>query len=848
MVKTLEIGLSISRNRNLSRFREIWRFMKSIILLIAILSVSIATQAQQTAQTQTLNEFAQSKRPFAVEDLLKIETIGKTQISPDGDLIAVEIMRSLINHRFYWDNQLDGKDRSDIFFLSVEKNELRQITFGNKDGTGSWFSSWSPKGNFLAFLQSDGENVRLKVWNRKQNKANYLSKRGVELRLNALGEPFPFRPYRWLDDEHLLTTLLPANEVSSYYNYGIRSQREASRLWKNATEGKIPTSIILKNPLDEENVASKVLGEFVMINVVNGKITKLLDNNVKNLLVSPDGKYLAVLAEIPGRSGESGKSLNQRRTMTRFGIIETKSPFRIRWFDEIGKPEINFDIFDHRWSPNGKYLIVKGLNKENKPTLFQIEILNGTVKEISPASLTVQQAIWTPENQILIYGTSVTDKRPHWWLENSEKVWKNLTENMENVPSNLFLENESLMGLSGGKLWSFKEKGFFPLTIPNATNLGNIAWLPQEQRYGIITDGIVIRTQKENALEYFYLKSQKIQQLLSTSSGVSLVNYSPKHNLAIYHGNREDGQYLWISKNGKPLEKRIHLNSYLKEVEEGEKQFIEYQHPNGNKYNALLVLPPNYRKGTRLPLIVIPYGGDIIRNKFFYDKHSPYTGNTQLIVSQGYAVLVPSIPLSTGPSDPFLDIPKGVMPAVDRAIELGFADANRLGLFGHSYGGYSVNSLISQSNRFKVAISSAGITNLTSIYGTFDARDRYSPTDFQFPPGIRNNENGQFRMGGTPWDEADRYVRNSPISFVKQIETPLLLIHGDIDFVPIQQSEELFLSLARLNKPVQLIRYSGEGHFPTSPANVRDVWKHIFIWLEKYIGNPQKQKGVGNLN
>jgi dipeptidyl aminopeptidase/acylaminoacyl peptidase len=137
---------------------------------------------------------------------------------------------------------------------------------------------------------------------------------------------------------------------------------------------------------------------------------------------------------------------------------------------------------------------------------------------------------------------------------------------------------------------------------------------------------------------------------------------------------------------------------------------------------------------------------------------------------------------------------------------------------------------------------------LTSIYGTFDARDRYSPTDFQFPPGIRNNENGQFRMGGTPWDETDRYVRNSPISFVKQIETPLLLIHGDIDFVPIQQSEELFLSLARLNKPVQLIRYSGEGHFPTSPANVRDVWKHIFIWLEKYIGNPQKQKGVGNLN
>ena len=156
--------------------------MKPIILLIAILSVSIVARAQETVLTQTWKEFAQPKRPFTVEDLLKIETIGKTQISPDGELIAVEIMRSLINHRFYWDNQLDGKDRSDVFLLSVEKKELRQITFGNKDGTGSWFSSWSPKGNFLAFLQSDGENVRLKVWNRKQNKANYLSKKGVELR------------------------------------------------------------------------------------------------------------------------------------------------------------------------------------------------------------------------------------------------------------------------------------------------------------------------------------------------------------------------------------------------------------------------------------------------------------------------------------------------------------------------------------------------------------------------------------------------------------------------------------------------------------------------------------------
>ena len=90
-------------------------------------------------------------------------------------------------------------------------------------------------------------------------------------------------------------------------------------------------------------------------------------------------------------------------------------------------------------------------------------------------------------------------------------------------------------------------------------------------------------------------------------------------------------------------------------------------------------------------------------------------------------------------------------------------------------------------------------------------------------------------MGGPPSQDLERYLRNSPITQAGRVTTPVLIVQGDLDYVPIQQGEEFFTALYRQNKPADFVRYWGEGHVLESPANIEDVWKRIFAWLERYL-------------
>jgi len=184
--------------------------------------------------------------------------------------------------------------------------------------------------------------------------------------------------------------------------------------------------------------------------------------------------------------------------------------------------------------------------------------------------------------------------------------------------------------------------------------------------------------------------------------------------------------------------------------------------------------------------------------------------------------------------DPMLRFPEGVLPAVDKLIEMGVADPDRLFLMGQSFGGYSTYGLVTQTQRFKAAISLAGLSNLISLYAQFDARRRYTgnPQENLFSMALA--EGAQGRMGNPPWKDLGRYIRNSPIFYVDRVKTPILIIQGDVDYVAMQQGEEFFTSLYRQGKRAKFVRYWGEGHALQSPANIRDMWKQIFAWMEEF--------------
>jgi dipeptidyl aminopeptidase/acylaminoacyl peptidase len=122
-----------------------------------------------------------------------------------------------------------------------------------------------------------------------------------------------------------------------------------------------------------------------------------------------------------------------------------------------------------------------------------------------------------------------------------------------------------------------------------------------------------------------------------------------------------------------------------------------------------------------------------------------------------------------------------------------------------------------------------------SFYGQFDPRLRYEAAPHHVPFQMSQAESGQLRMGGPPWEDGGRFVRNSPLTYVDRVTTPLMIIQGDQDFVPMAQGEMFFSALNRQQKRATMVRYWGEGHLVESPANILDMWTRIFAWFDEFL-------------
>jgi dipeptidyl aminopeptidase/acylaminoacyl peptidase len=161
-----------------------------------------------------------------------------------------------------------------------------------------------------------------------------------------------------------------------------------------------------------------------------------------------------------------------------------------------------------------------------------------------------------------------------------------------------------------------------------------------------------------------------------------------------------------------------------------------------------------------------------------------------------------------------------LMKAVDHMIGLRYVDPNRMGAAGASFGGYMVNWIEGNTDRFKCLISHAGVFNLTSMYGATE--------ELWFP---------EWEFMGTPWLNRDMYERWSPHRLAQNFKTPLLVIHGELDYrVPVGEGFQLFTYLQRLNVPSKMLYYPDEGHWIVKPKN-SELWYKTFLdWLGHYLG------------
>jgi dienelactone hydrolase len=255
------------------------------------------------------------------------------------------------------------------------------------------------------------------------------------------------------------------------------------------------------------------------------------------------------------------------------------------------------------------------------------------------------------------------------------------------------------------------------------------------------------------------------------------------------------------------------------------RRLVDYTSRNGDKLQAALFLPANYQPGKAYPTVVYIY-------EHLSDGLNRYTPpvaggfNKSFYTSHGYAVLMPDINYKI--NDPGISSVACVVPALEAAIATGVVDKTRVGLQGHSWGGYQTAFLITQTNAFKAACAGAPLTNLISMYSSV-----YWNTGSANQP-IFESSQGRFTSGY--WDNLEAYMRNSPVFHAQKVQTPLLLLHNDKDgAVDFTQGIEYFNTLRRLQKPVVMLQYKGENHGVSRPANRKDYTLRMKEFFDHHL-------------
>jgi dipeptidyl aminopeptidase/acylaminoacyl peptidase len=254
---------------------------------------------------------------------------------------------------------------------------------------------------------------------------------------------------------------------------------------------------------------------------------------------------------------------------------------------------------------------------------------------------------------------------------------------------------------------------------------------------------------------------------------------------------------------------------------------MRWKSKDGLEIEGVLRLPFGYTAGTRVPMLTSLHGGPT--GAALESFPIPRTYPTQLFLDAGFAVFEPNFrgSINYGPkfrsrsieAQGFGDM-ADIMTGIDTLVDQGIADPDRLGVMGWSYGGYLSAWIVAHSGRFKAASIGACSTDWVSWYA----------------PSIANKESAPEVMweyfGGAPWDRLDVYNRHSTRAFLKDIKTPSLVQHGELD---IDSGPEVYVALRDLNVPVSYVTYPREGHGIAEPAHQRDLMRRNLEWFEKWI-------------
>jgi len=261
--------------------------------------------------------------------------------------------------------------------------------------------------------------------------------------------------------------------------------------------------------------------------------------------------------------------------------------------------------------------------------------------------------------------------------------------------------------------------------------------------------------------------------------------------------------------------------TFLRSIRLGQTYDATFASADGTEIESFFYLPPGYQEGMRYPTLLRIHGGPVSQysHSFNFEAH--------LLAAKGYVVVTPNPRGSSGYGQAFSHAIwadwgnkdyQDVLAAVDHAIEEGWADSERLGVGGWSYGGILTDHVITKTDRFEAAITGASEFLYVTNYG----HDHYQ---LQWEKEL-----------GLPWESRETWERISPFNQVDKITTPTLVMGGESDWnVPINNGEQLYQALRRMGRVTQLVVYPGQSHGLSVPAYQVDRYERYLKWYDKYV-------------
>ena len=522
---------------------------------------------------------------------------------------------------------------------------------------------------------------------------------------------------------------------------------------------------------------------------------------VSGFRFSPDGKRLLLTAtDQPSKDEEERKKVKDDTL-----VIDRDIKMTHLWLFDLDKKEEkrltegDYTVSDPQWSPDGTQIsyTTRPTPKADDGDLDNVWILtiaNGEKKKITGDDASSQNARWSPDGKWIAYNCSERGAVSIDFLcliQPQGGTPRQLTANFELA--------------TGTPVWSRDGK-----TIYFSTNTREAV----EVYSANVTSGAVTQLTKRGGSTVLSEISRDGKTLLGTVSSA----------------NRPTEIYVATELSN--LRTVTDHNAWLNDYSLATSEVVKWKSKDGTEIEGVLTKPVGYESG-KAPFLLNPHGGPTGASL------NNFNGTVQVLAANGFAVLQPNFRGSTGKGLAFSQANKNAwgkgdyedcMTGVDAIVAAGIADPDRLGAFGWSYGGYMTFWILTQTDRFKAVSPGAGLTNIYSMYSQNDIQ-RY----------LR-----WFYSDKAPWDAQELYWDRSPMKYVKNVKTPVMIMHGQVDTrVPIAQAQEFYMALKEMKVPVEFVVYPRENHGFTEPRHQMDRVRRYVKFFSKYLNQPLVTEPVG---